>query len=63
MIRDKIRNGDYKIENNGFSYDLYSLLKKLLTTSPELRIKIGDVLKYKIFKNNKFLFEQAINET
>ena len=61
-IRNKIRIGDYKIEKNGFSDDLISLLKKMLTTSPEMRIKIHDVLKWKTFKSNKCSIEKEVNE-
>jgi hypothetical protein len=50
-MREKIRNGDFDIdENEPISQDLLRLLKKMLTTTPEMRIKIQDILKNKIFK-------------
>jgi serine/threonine protein kinase len=50
-MREKIRNGDFVIDKNEpISEDLLRLLKRMLTTTPEMRIKIKEILKNKMFK-------------
>ncbi len=54
QLRNKIRNGEYTFDKNtSISNDLLELIKKMLTTSSENRIKIKDILKNQTFRFDK----------